>query len=75
MDWIQFSLFAIAMFGMIGWQKKDSQKEYDRMECNLQAIREEVKENAKETRDLIFSIHAAMKDFHGRLCAIEERRK
>jgi hypothetical protein len=29
--------------------------------------------NAKETRDLIQGISNEMKDFHGRLCAIEER--
>ena len=31
--------------------------------------------NSKDTRDLIESIRQDMKDFHGRLCAIEEKNK
>lgn len=31
--------------------------------------------NQKETSDLIRAIHDEMKDFHGRLCAIEERNR
>jgi hypothetical protein len=32
-------------------------------------------ENRKETQRLIEAIHQEMKDFHGRLCTIEERNK
>lgn len=32
-------------------------------------------EHRKETNDIIRAIHDEMKEFHGRLCAIEERRK
>lgn len=32
-------------------------------------------ENRKETNDLLRAIQQEMKDFHGRLCAIEERNK
>ena len=32
-------------------------------------------ENRKETNEIIRSIQTEMKDFHGRLCAIEERGK
>ena len=31
--------------------------------------------NQKETRTIIHSIQDEMKDFHGRLCSIEERNK
>lgn len=31
--------------------------------------------NHKETRDLIKAIYDEMKDFHGRLCAIEEKNR
>jgi hypothetical protein len=34
-----------------------------------------IDEARKETNDLIRSIQMEMKDFHGRLCAIEEGRK
>lgn len=75
MDWIQFTLFAFGMAGAFGWQNKQMQREYGRTEANLQVIRNEVKENSRETRDLIAAIHQEMKDFHGRLCAIEERNR
>lgn len=32
-------------------------------------------ENRKESLDIIRAIQTEMKDFHGRLCAIEERNK
>jgi hypothetical protein len=32
-------------------------------------------ENRKETNDILRGIQAEIKDFHGRLCAIEERNK
>ena len=32
-------------------------------------------EHRKETMAMLQSIHQEMKDFHGRLCAIEERNK
>ncbi len=32
-------------------------------------------EYRKETNQIIISVHQEMKDFHGRLCAIEERNK
>lgn len=31
--------------------------------------------NQKETRTCIYAIHQEIKDFHGRLCAIEEKNK
>lgn len=32
-------------------------------------------EDTRETRRILEAIQAEMKDFHGRLCSIEERRK
>lgn len=77
MEWAQFVILMFTLAGAFGWMKKDSQREYDRVEVNLQSIRNEIKENSRENRELISSfqtaIQAEMKDFHGRLCAIEER--
>lgn len=45
----------------------------------IKANREEAKEDARRIEELVRSIHQEihqeMKDFHGRLCAIEERTK
>jgi len=37
--------------------------------------RSEARHDQAQIRDLIVAIHAETKDFHGRLCAIEERKK
>lgn len=42
---------------------------------SIEEIRKSNEEGRKETNELIRSIQQEMKDFHGRLCAIEERNK
>ena len=37
--------------------------------------RSEARQDQAQIRDLVVAIHHEMKDFHGRLCAIEERNK
>jgi hypothetical protein len=39
------------------------------------ANRAEAKEDIRRMEDLLAAIHAEMKDFHGRLCALEEKSK
>ena len=38
-------------------------------------MREEIRSNQKESNNLIRSIQEEIRDFHNRLCAIEERNK
>lgn len=64
MDWAQFGIFLITIGGMFAWLRSDialnrSESSADRRDL-LQIIREIQQEN---------------KDFHGRLCSIEERNK
>lgn len=64
MDWIQFSMFLASMAGMwlssrSDWRKTD----------------QKIEEHRRETNSLIQAIHQEIKDFHGRLCAIEERNR
>ncbi len=64
MDWIQFIIFLSAMAGMFTWLRSD--------------IQQQRTESASDRRDIltiIREIQQEMKDFHGRLCAIEERNK
>lgn len=46
------------------WNRSESRSDIRHMDNKLDAIRE-----------LTFAIHQEMKDFHARLCVIEERRK
>lgn len=64
MEWTQFSIFFVGVFGMWLWQ---------RTEAN--ADRRDAEEGRREIRALIQAVQAEMKDFHGRLCAIEERNR
>lgn len=57
MDWTQFAVFLISVFGLFLWNRSEART--DNRRC----------------LDLIEAIKNEMKDFHGRLCAIEERNK
>lgn len=64
MDWIQFAIFLSAMVGMFAWLRSD-----------IQIQRSESSADRRDILNLIRQIQDEMKDFHGRLCAIEERNK
>lgn len=68
MDWIQFALFAIGVFGMFFWNRSESRNDMRHMDAKLEAFR-------AETNALIKAIQVEMKDFHARLCVIEERNR
>jgi len=69
MDWIQFSLFSIAVVAMYYSLKSDAK------EANMRAS-EDRKELISLNRSIqaeMHAFHAEMKSFHGRLCTLEER--
>lgn len=68
MDWMQFTLFLIAIIGMfltiVGmflWNRSESRSDVRHMDNKLES-----------TRELVRAIHAEVKDFHERLIAIEK---
>jgi len=64
MDWIQFVIFMTGMAAMFTWLRSD--------------IHQQRAESAADRRDIlsiIRQIQDEIKDFHGRLCSIEERNK
>ena len=66
MDWTQFAVFLITILGMFFWLRTEANN--DR--------REHAAISASDRRDLlqiIREIKDEQKDFHGKLCAIEER--
>ena len=54
----------LANAGLILWMRSESRADWRHMDAKLDS-----------NRDLIRAIHDEMKDFHHRLCAIEERNK
>lgn len=68
MEWVQFSIFFIGVFGLFIWNRTESRSDARHMDTQLRA-------NSELIREVHNQIHAEMKDFHGRLCAIEEKNK
>jgi hypothetical protein len=64
MDWMQFVIFMIAIAGMFSWLRAD-----------ITTNRTESSADRRDLLNLVRSIQEEIKDFHGRLCAIEERNK
>ena len=64
MDWGQFVILMITMAGMFLWMKQD-----------ISLNRSEAAADRRDMLQIIREIQQEMKDFHGRLCAIEERNK
>lgn len=57
-----FTLFA-SLLGMFFWNRSESRSDIRHMDAKLES-----------TRELVRAIHDEMRDFHSRLCSIEERR-
>lgn len=70
--WVQiFSLF-IANAGLIAWFRSESRADWRHMDNKLDASIREIREDSKTFQKAVLD---EMKDFHDRLCAIEEKRR
>lgn len=67
-SWLQPISYLIAIGVFIWHLRKDSKEDYIRMEQKLEAWR-------AESNSMINAIHQEIKDFHGRMCAIESSKK
>lgn len=61
MDWTQVLTILGTNIALFLWTRSESRADHRALES--------------WTKDMLKSIHDEMKDFHGRLCAIEERKK
>ena len=61
MDWIQLLTLFLANAGLVCWFRAESRQDWRHMDAKLDAS--------------LKAIQQEMKDFHARLCVIEERRK
>lgn len=75
MEWTQFIIFFIGVFGLFIWGRTESRNDVKHMDSKLEAIRELANAIHKETQMSLAGIREEMRDFHNRLCSIEERRK
>ena len=63
MDLTKFSLLLTAFVGLFIWNRTENRADIRHMDAKLES-----------NRNLIMAIHEEIKDFHGRLCAIEEKK-
>jgi hypothetical protein len=61
--------------GLFFWNRSESRADIRWMAEINKANRAEAKEDIRRMEGLLAAIHAEMKDFHGRLCALEEKSK
>ena len=64
MEWTQFIIFFVGVFGLWIWNRSEGRSDYRHMQSMIQS-----------NRDVIDAIREDIKDFHGRLCTIEEKNK
>lgn len=108
MEWTQFVIFCLGVFGLFIWNRTENRTDMRHMDSKLESNRnlslsihqennqiiESVRNESRtliesvrtesralieavrvESITLVEAIRQDMKDFHGRLCAIEERNK
>ena len=63
MEWTQFAIFFIGVFGLFIWNRAEARTDARHMDAKLEG-----------QRNLMDSIHQEMKDFHCRLYSIERER-
>jgi hypothetical protein len=64
MEWSQFGLLLISIGGMFAWLRSD-----------IALNRSEAAADRRDLLQIIREIQQENKDFHGRLCTIEERKR
>ncbi len=57
MEWTQFVIFSVSVFGLFLWNRSESRTDMRQTQALIDAIRQDIK------------------DFHGRLCTLEEKVK
>jgi hypothetical protein len=79
MDWIQFAIFGIGVFGLFIWNRTEGRADARHMDAKLKA--EALHMDAKLEAALnamnanVQCMQQEMKDFHGKLCSIQEKVK
>jgi len=68
MEWTQFAIFFIGVFGLFIWNRTESRADMRHMDTKLDSFRE-------ETNAMIKAIQNEMKDFHTKLALQDQEYK
>jgi hypothetical protein len=74
MDWTQFIIFFIGVFGLFIWVRTESRNDIRHMDNKLDSMRDLIHTIHTETHASLNGIREEIRDFHGRLCDIEKRK-
>ena len=74
MEWTQFIIFFLGVFGLFLWNRTESRADVRHMDNKIDANRNLILEVHKETMALITSIKDEIKDFHYRLVEVEKKK-
>jgi hypothetical protein len=62
MEWVQFTIFFIGVFGLFIWNRAEGRADARHMDAKLEG-----------QRNLMNAIHDEIKDFHSRLLDMEKK--
>jgi hypothetical protein len=74
MEWTQFAIFFIGVFGLFIWNRTESRNDIRHMDSKLEANRELVRSIHDESKAMISAIQTEMKDFHYKLLDLEKKK-
>jgi hypothetical protein len=75
MDWTQVLTILGGNMALFMWATRQSRTDFLHLDRKLEENRKETQQIVKESNSILKAIQEEVRDFHGRLCAIEERRK
>lgn len=79
MEWIQVLSLFLANVALILWFRSESRSDWrhmdNKLDIHVNLIREEMKSFQEDMKNLQVAMLNESKDFHARLCVIEERNK
>lgn len=72
MEWSQFFGFLLTIAGLFFWNRSESRSDHRELKTSTDAQLLAIREDMKAFRELWAQ---ETRDFHGRLCSIEERNR
>ena len=75
MEWVQFIIFFLGVFGLFIWNRTESRTDARHMDSKIEVIRNLVDAIRMESREQLNGIRQEITDFHNRLCEIEKNKR
>lgn len=73
MDWLQFGGFIATVVGLFLWNRSENRNANRAINASIESQGNRMEKISASIRDEMTEFHNQVKDFHGRLCTLEER--